>query len=145
MKNNDFFNVAANRMQSEIEEPSNSIKPYSTTILESIRNDLINYEYCACAFEQEEIEFINYLLKNCIIIDKNKLLKMIHRNKLLGISAEDNLTDTYKYSLEIERNIKVGKHTVPTDKEDLVLKELDERVYQEFIKYFEEHLGVRDE
>lgn len=141
MNNNVFFNVAANRMQSEMKEYSNTIKPYSITMLESIKDDLRNYEECACADEQEEIEFINYLLKNCIIIDKNKLLEMIHRQKLLGISNEGNLTDTYRYSLGIERTIKIDKHTVPAVREDLVLKELDERIYQEFIKYFEEHLG----
>lgn len=147
MKDNDFIlrPVAANRTESEIKEYFNPIKSYSASILESIKRDLINYEYCACAFEQEEIEFIDYLFKNCIIIDKNKLLEMIHRQKLLGISNESNLTDTYKYSLEIERTIKISKHTVPADEEDLTLKELDERVYQEFIKYFEEHLGVSDE
>lgn len=144
MKDNDFFNIAANRMQSEIKEYSNTIKPYSVITLESIKHDLINYEECACADEQDEIEFINYLLKNCIIIDKNKLLEMIHRQKVLGVSNEGNLTDTYRYSLDIERTIKIGKHTVPTEQEDLILKELDEMVYQEFIKYFEEHLGVSE-
>lgn len=147
MNDNDFFNVAANKMQNVIKEYFNPVKSYSITMLESIRDDLRNYEECAYgayANEQEKIEFINYLLKNCIIIDKNKLLKMIHRNKLLGISAESNLIDTYRYSLDIERTIKIGKHIVPTDKEDLYLKELDESIYQEFIKYFEEHLGVSE-
>ena len=145
MNNNDFFNVAAGRVQSEIEEHFNYIKPYSTTMLESIRDDLRHYEECACANEQEEIEFINHFLKNCIIIDKNKLLEMIYRQKLLGISNEGNLTDTYRYSLDIERTIKIGKHEIPTDKEDLILKELDKKVYQEFVEYFEEHLGVKND
>lgn len=146
MKDNDFIlrPIAANRMQSEVKEYFNPIKSYSTSMLESIKNDLGHYEGYTYEDGQDEIEFINYLLKNCIIIDKNKLLKMINRQKLLGISNEGNLTDTYKYSLDIERTIKIGKHTVPVDGEDLILKELDERIYQEFIKYFEEHLGVSE-
>lgn len=119
----------------------NELDNKNREMLESIRDDLNHYEEYACADVQEETDFINYLLKNCIIIDKNKLLKMIHRNKVLGISNEGNLVDSYRYSLNIERTVKIGKHTVPTDEEDLTLRELDERIYQEFIKYFEEHLG----
>ena len=50
----------------------NYIKTYSISSLESIKDDLRHYEEYACVDKQEEIEFINYLLKNCIIIDKNK-------------------------------------------------------------------------
>lgn len=90
----------------------NYIKPYSITTLESIKDDLRHYEEYAYVDKQKEIEFINYLLKNCIIIDKNKLLKMIDKQKILGLSVENNLTDTYRYSLYIERIIKTGKHKV---------------------------------
>ena len=141
MKDNDWFNVAANKWQSEVEEYFNPIESYPISTLQAIKNDLQKYEKYNHVDEQENIEFINYLLKNCIIVDKNKLLKMIHREKILDFS---NLTDTYRYSLVFERNIKISKHKIPADKEDLILKELDERVYQEFIKYFKKHLEVEE-
>ena len=142
MNTKDWFNVAANKMQSEvIAEHFNPIESYPISTLQAIKNELRHYEECNYADEREYIEYINYLIKNCIIIDKNKLLKMIHREKLFDLS---NLTDTYKYSLAIERIIKIGKHSIPTGEKDLFLKELDERVYQEFIKYFKEHLEVED-
>ena len=141
MKDNDWFNVAANKWQSEVEEYFNPIESHPTATLQAIKNDLKKYEACTYVGEQENIEFINYLLRNCIIIDKNKLQKMIHREKILDFS---NLTDTYRYSLVLERNIKIGKHKVPAGEKDLILKELDERMYQEFIKYFKEHLEVEN-
>ena len=114
------------------------------TMLESIKNDLINYEDWTFTYEQKQIDFIDYLLKNCIIIDKNKLLGMVNRQKILGISADGELTNTYRYSLDIERTITIGKYIAPTNEEDLVLKELDEKAHREFIKFFEEYLGVSE-